>query len=329
MKALVVGLGSIGQRHARNLRHLLPGAQVVALRRTGDITPDPAVRVVRTLEEALAGSPDLAIVCSPASCHLQDCMALARAGVPMLVEKPIAASTDGVQDLLDLCRSSSLVVAVGYHLRFSPGLLAIHEALRCGRIGRVMGVKAEVGQYLPDWRPGTDYRLGVSARKDMGGGVLRELSHEFDYLCWLMGEVEAVTGWAGRLSGLDIDVEDTAEAVLHFRSGAVGNVHLDMTQSMAVRSCRILGTGGALAWDGLTHQATLHVMGQEGWTALTPAGGTDRNALFVAELADFIRCVESGATPRVTGEDGLRALEVVQAVEASSSMGRTVQCKGR
>lgn len=243
----------------------------------------------------------------------------------MLVEKPIASSGEGVQALLSRCRQKSLPLMVGYHLRFSPALRLVRAALNQGAIGRAISARAEVGQYLPDWRPGSDYRCGVSARSELGGGVLRELSHEFDYLRWLLGEVEEVTGWAGRLGDLEIDVEDTAEGILRFRSGAVGSVHLDMIQSSPVRSCRILGTSGTLLWDGLSHRVSLHSRAEGSWKELHPADAFDRNAMFLAELEHFISCVKTGATPEVTGEDGLRALEIALALEASSSQGRTIR----
>jgi predicted dehydrogenase len=325
MRFLLVGLGSIGQRHLGNIRLLQPGAQGVVLRRMGGDSPDSAIRVVRSMETALEAHPDFAIVCSPTSCHLQDCLSLAESSVPMLVEKPIASSLEGVQALLDQCRKKALPLMVGYHLRFSPALHIVRDALEQGRIGRVVSVRAEVGQYLPDWRSGSDYRRGVSARRDMGGGVLRELSHEFDYLRWLLGEVDEVTGWAGRLGDLEIDVEDTAEAILRFRSGAVGSVHLDMIQSSPVRSCRILGTSGTLLWDGLSHRVSLHSRAEGGWKELHPADAFDRNAMFLAELEHFISCVMTGTVPEVTGEDGLRALEIALALEASSSQGRTIR----
>lgn len=325
MRYLLIGLGSIGHRHLGNLRHILPDAQGVVLRRMGRDTPDSSVRVVRSMETALETHPDFAIVCSPASCHLEDCRSLAESGVPMLVEKPIASSLEGVQALLNQCREKTLPLMVGYHLRFSPALQIVRAALDQGRIGRVISARAEVGQYLPDWRPGTDYRNGVSARRDLGGGVLRELSHEFDYLRWLLGEVDEVTGWAGRLGDLEIDVEDTAEAILHFRSGALGSVHLDMIQSSPVRFCRILGTSGTLLWDGRSQRVSLHSRAQGNWKELHPADAFDRNAMFRAELEHFLSCVRTGAPPQVTGEDGLRALEIALAVEASSSQGRAVR----
>ncbi|MGA2081045.1 MAG: Gfo/Idh/MocA family oxidoreductase [Holophaga sp.] len=318
----MVGLGSIGRRHLANLRALRPEAELWALRRTGGDRPDPGVKVVRAMDEALALEPAFAVVASPAPFHVADAMALAVAGVHLLVEKPIAHALEGVRDLIDLCRAHSLVLMTGYSLRFSPALKAMREALDRGRIGRVLGFRAEVGQYLPDWRPGTDYRQGVTARAELGGGAVLELSHEFDYLRLLLGEAEEVCAWTATRGDLDLDVEDWAEALIRFQDGVLGSVHLDLLQRAPVRSCRIVGSEGTLVWDGLADTASLF-RPSPGWTELA-AGGADRNQLYLDELAHFLDCVRTGAAPAVTGEDGLRALELALAVKASARDGRTV-----
>ena len=115
--------------------------------------------------------------------------------------------------LLALCHQRRLVLMVGYNFRFYPPLQAMRQALVEGCIGRLISLRAEAGQYLPDWRPGSDYRQGASARRELGGGVVLELSHELDYIRWLGGEVESVGALVGKLSDLEIEVEDTAEIV--------------------------------------------------------------------------------------------------------------------
>jgi len=116
----------------------------------------------------------------------------------------------------------------------------------------------------------------VSARAALGGGALLELSHEIDYVRWLAGEVTAVAAAVGRLGNLEIDVEDSADLMLTFASGARGTVHLDMLQRPATRTCRIVGSEGTLAWDGIRHQVRVHRPGGDGWETLpAPACGRD------------------------------------------------------
>ncbi len=315
MRGLVVGLGSIGRRHLANLRTLLPDADLWALRRTGADAPVPAVKVVSTLEAALEARPQFAILASPSPFHVAEALVLAEAGVHLLIEKPISDQREGLSRLIELCHNRSLVLMTGYNLRFAPSLQALREALP--RIGRVLSVRAEVGQYLPDWRPGSDYLRGVTARPELGGGVVLELSHEFDYLRWLLGEVASVCAVTGTRGDLGLAVEDLAEVLLTFESGAIGSVHLDLLQRAPTRTCRVVGTEGTLEWDGLRRGLRLFTQG--GWTELLrpEAAPADRNRIYLEELSHFLTCIETGAAPRVTGEDGLRALEIALAVKAS------------
>lgn len=329
MRLLVVGLGSMGRRHLTNLRRLAPDADITVWRqhaRPQDALPAPpeADRVVFRLGDALASRPEAAVVACPTSFHVQTATALAERGVHLLIEKPLSHTLTGVDVLLDVCRGRDLVALVGYVLRFHPPLRVIRQAIMEERIGRVVGVRAEVGQYLPEWRPGTDYRRGVSAREDLGGGAVLELSHELDYVRWLVGEVEAVGAQLARLGNLELDVEDTAEITLRFRNGAVGSVHLDMVQRAPTRSCRVIGTEGTLTWDGSAHQVRVYTASTGAWSDLCPAAEIDRNEMYLAEMRHFLDCVNGKSSPEVPGEEGRRVLEIALAAKQSSREQRVV-----
>ena len=126
-----------------------------------------------------------------------------------------------------------------------------------GVAGRLVSIRAQFGQYLPDWHPWEDYRRGYSARRDMGGGVVLDRVHELDYVRWLMGNVTEVCALSGKLSSLEIDSEDTAEILLRFESGAFGSVHLDYVRRD--RDCRleIVGEEGTLEWSYQRHARVL------------------------------------------------------------------------
>ena len=330
MRALLVGLGSIGRRHLANLRELLPEADITILRHDQNNGRDStgcelADRIVYRLDDALDESPDIALIASPSACHLETAIPLAREGVHLLVEKPVSHTLDGVSELIDVCTHQSLVLLVAYNFRFYAPLQVLHEAVRQGRIGRVLGFRAEVGHHLSEWRPGTDYRQGASARKELGGGVLLELSHELDYARWLVGDVESVYSQVVQTGDLEIDVEDLAELTLSFKDGAVGNVHLDMVQRCPARSCRVIGSDGTLTWDGATHHSRWFSAQSGRWTDLHPPGEVDRNEAYMAEMRHFLDCVEGRATPAVTGDDGRQALAIALAAKRSSQLKKAVQ----
>ncbi len=330
MRVLIVGLGSIGRRHLANIRKVNRDALITVwhqhARNRGETENHLAIdHIAYSIEEALEFKPDVALIASPAASHVATGISLARQNVHLFIEKPISATQDGVSELLHICRERSLTLMVGYNLRFYRPLQIMRQALMDGQIGRAVSFRAEVGQYLPDWRPGTDYRQGVTARRDLGGGAVLELSHELDYARWFMGEVETLSAQIGKLSDLEIDVEDTAEIILKFRSGAIGNVHLDLIQRVPTRSCTIIGTEGTLIWTWDTHCVKLFSSATNAWTDLHPASMIDRNEMYVIELMHFLDCVKDGCLPLVSGDDGRRVLEIALAAKRSAQEQRVVR----
>lgn len=323
-RVLLVGLGSIGRRHARIARQLLPDAEIVALRHSDGAGPEePGVdRSVRAMDEALAARPQIAVVANPASHHLDVALRLADAGVHLLVEKPIASSSRGVPELIDLCRARGVVLMTGYNLRFLASLRRFREIVHAGRVGRTLSVRAEIGQFLPAWRPGTDYRQTVSAQAALGGGVLLELSHDIDYLRWLFGEVSWVSAILSRQSALEIDVEDSAHLTLGFGPGTEGvaviaTLNMDFVRHDTTRTCTVIGDAGSLRWNAASGVVEVFEPGATAWTTLATEPA-DRDASYVAEWTHFLSCVERGAEPKVSGADGLAVLRVIDAARRSS-----------
>lgn len=323
MRILIVGLGSIGRRHLANLKLIQPTARAViwhqhTKEKAALEIPLETDKVVYNLEEALNTLPDAALITNPASLHIETSLTLARQGIHLFIEKPLSNSMNGVDELIDLCHKRSLILMVGYNLRFYRPLQVMRQALIEGQIGRPVVLRAEVGQYLPEWRPGRDYRHTTSAKHVLGGGAVLELSHELDYARWLLGEVKTVHAQIEHLSDLEIDVEDVAEIILQFSNGGIGNIHLDMIQQPATRICRVIGTKGTLIWDGLSHRVQLYRAGEGMWRDLHPETKIDRNEMYVTELRHFLECVNGDKSPSVNGEEGRRVMEVALAVKRSS-----------
>ena len=328
VRGLIVGLGSIGKRHLRNVREMLPESEITLLRRPPgsgtELESKLADRVVCHLEEALDPLPDFAIIASPAPCHIETAIALARRGVHLLVEKPLSNRLEGVDELLEVCRHGQLVLLIGYTMRFHRSLQMVKRALDQGLVGKLLGIHAEVGQYLPDWRPSADYRTSVTARRELGGGALLELSHEIDYVRWLGGEVKSVQATSERLSELEIDVEDWAEVVMRFANGGVAQVHLDLVQRSAVRQGRAIGSEGTVQWELMTDRVQWYSSAKRTWSDLLPVGAANRNEMYQELLSHFFCCLRGEGSPAVTGEDARRVLEIVFAARESASSGRLI-----
>ena len=296
------------------------------------MTPDGfAVPSVTTIldatkpEEAKQFFPEISVICTPASEHLDIAHSLLSVGSHLLIEKPLSNSQVGVVDLVKECQNNEKKMVVGYNLRFLNSLNQFKGYLDYGIVGDSLSVRCEVGQYLPNWRPDFDYRLSVSARENRGGGVLLELSHEIDYLMWIFGEIEWVQAILSKQSKLEIDVEDSAHLILGFcrsgsRTGLIATLNLDFIRHDASRKCIVIGEKGTLLWDGITNQVFLLNAEEREWKILyEDDSGLD--ASYLNEWLHFKQCLEGIKDPLVSGIDGLRVLQVVDAARQSSTTG--------
>lgn len=326
MKFLIVGLGSIGKRHLNNIRIIDPEAKITIwhTRSRQEIEPAGVVREVFCYEDAISPKPDIAIIANPASAHIPIAQKLSQEGIDLFIEKPLSSTMEGISELLQIQKISGNLIIVGYNFRFHPALNVLKQCITEGKIGKLVGIRAEVGQYLPDWRPGTDYRLSVSAQKELGGGVILELSHEIDYTRWLAGEITSVMSMTDHVSDLDIDVEDSAEIILKFSSGALGSIHLDMIQRTPARSCKVIGTLGTAIWDGASDSVMIYTIETNQWNQANPVGKTDRNRMYLSEMEHFISCCRNRNEPDVTISDGKRVLEIALAALESSKNKRCI-----
>ncbi len=316
MKFLIAGLGSIGRRHLHNLI-ALGEEDIVLYRSHRSSLPDEELKdfpVETDFEAALAHRPQAVIISNPTALHLEVAIPAALAGCHILMEKPVSHSLEHIDILVNAVDKSGSRILIGYQFRFHPGLQQIKKLLDEGAIGRPYSAHAHWGEYLPGWHPWEDYRQGYAARADLGGGVVRTLCHPLDYLRWLMGEVTAVRALTDQLGGLEIEVEDTAEIALRFESGALGSVHLNYLQRPGVHRLEIIGAEGTIQWDNADGSVRIYRAAASQWEVFLAPEGFERNALFLDQTRHFIDVVQGRAAPRCTLDDGVRALELVQAV---------------
>lgn len=314
---LIVGLGSVGRRHAENL-FALGVTDVVACRIRGEPVGGIAatVRTHSDLETALTlERPDAVLVTNPTALHLPVALAAARRGCHLYIEKPLADTLAHVDDLEALVAEHALVAMVGCNLRFHPAYRRLKALIADGAIGRPLAARFEVGHYLPEWHPWEDYRQGYSARARLGGGVVLTLIHELDFAYDLFGDVSRVAALTAKASHLDTDVEDLAEILLEFRSGMLASVHMNHVQRPAARRCRLIGESGTADWDVLTGDIVVaRDDRRERFT--TPA---EWNESFSLALAHFLECVTLGKVPSPSLAEGRRVLEVALAAKQAAA----------
>lgn len=321
-RILIIGYGSIGKRHLHLSRNLFPDADIRVLRHLKSIsTPEKSNGCFNNIEDALDFAPQLAVIASPATFHTEVAIKLTEWGVHLLIEKPLSASQESVKRLLDLSVQNNTVILVGYNLRYLSSLQEFRSALHLQKIGKVLSVRCEAGQFLPSWRPNTDYKKSVSALSKLGGGVLLELSHEIDYLRWIFGEVEWVTAILSQQSDLEIDVEDTAHLIFGFTPNTISkiqviaSVDLDFIRHDTARSCTVIGDKGSLRWNGLAGTVEQFNLDSKIWVEVFRDEEMDS---YVSEWKHFLNCISGDEKPLITGKDGLKIIEIIESARKSS-----------
>jgi predicted dehydrogenase len=324
----VIGCGSIGKRHTRNLLSLgvknIVAFDVQRARRA-EVEQEFGIETLGSLDAAWAWRPYVCLVTAPTSLHVNLARSAVEQGAHVFIEKPLSHEWVGVERLLDLVARRSVITLVGCNLRFHPGLRKIQELLRQNAVGRVIAARVAVGQYLPDWHPWEDYRKTYSARRDLGGGVILDAIHEIDYVRWLLGEVTNTVCFAGKLSKLEIDTEDTAAILLRFQNGAFGEVHLDYVQRAYSRTCQIIGDEGTIHWDFAAGQVRFYSSQDQRWSGFVNPAGWEMNQMYLDEMAHFLSCIDGREAPESNVFDAAKVLQIALAAKASATEKRWIE----
>jgi predicted dehydrogenase len=333
MKFLIAGLGSIGRRHFRNLI-ALGERDIVLLRSHRATLPDDELAgypVETDIHEALKKhKPDAVIVANPTALHLDIAIPAAETGCAILLEKPISDSLDRLDILQQAARKNGSKILVGFQFRYHPTLNKARELIQENAIGKVLTFHAHWGEYLPQWHPWEDYRASYAARADLGGGVIRTLTHPLDYLCFLIGEAESLWSFNGHISPLELDVEDVAEIGLKFKNGAIGSVHLNYVQRPPSHRLEVVGTHGTLRWDngdGILYFSRVSTpFGSYSnnppdlvTETFFPPERFERNQLFLSQTRHFIETARGESEPICRLEDGIMALQMALAAVKSQT----------
>ncbi len=239
MIVLIIGYGSIAKKHKAALDSLYPDARVFALR-SGTKAGSAEIEGVQSIfdPEEIPADTDFAIISSPTFRHTESIRMLAERNIPLFIEKPLAHTLEGLEDIASLIREKKLFSYVACNLRFLPALQFLHDTL-AARQKRVNEVNVYAGSYLPDWRPHLDYKTNYSAHENMGGGVHLDLFHELDYVCWLFGMPEYSNSICRSKSSLGINAIDFASYSLVYDT-FVATVQLNYYRRVAKRTLEVV-----------------------------------------------------------------------------------------
>tara|TARA_A100000164_G_scaffold380894_1_gene430030 strand:+ start:4597 stop:5586 length:990 start_codon:yes stop_codon:yes gene_type:complete len=252
-KILICGLGSIGSYYVNLILKKWPSFRISILR-SGFGRPKKEELLVENVftenNKAIKWKPDFCIVASPAPFHLSQALFFGREGIPLLIEKPIGIPFQENclwQELILI--STKVPIYVGYVLRHYSCAKILKMYLTSNLIGEVLESDFYSGSWLPLWRPNIDYKKSVSARKELGGGVLLELSHEIDLALYFFNNLKINYSFITNTNTLDIDVEDQAFLKGFNNKNTLINIRLNFCSKIEKRYLFIRGTKGEINWD--------------------------------------------------------------------------------
>jgi predicted dehydrogenase len=317
---MIVGCGSIGQRHAKNAKKL--GVQNVILcdicmGRLKEFAAELGTNYFyASYHEALKRHPETeaAIISTPSAIHVEPATFFAQNGVPIFVEKPLSNNLDGVDPLIEITGENNVVAMMGQSYRFHEGFIQLKSLLDENIIGKIYHVNYQGGHYLPDWHHDQDYRKEYVAQKRLGGGVLlTSTSHSFDTVQWLFGNIKTIQGWKTKLSHLEIDVEDSVFCLANTEYDVVVICQSDFIQRKNRHEMLIVGKNGHIKADFIKNQ--IEIFNIEKVEKIIEYD-FNPNQRYVEELIHFFKLIENGTIKHdLDLNTGYKVLELIKSRE--------------
>lgn len=309
MKIIVIGAGSIGERHIRAFKRL-GGISVSLVDPRADRAKEMAARYgcedsYTGIEAAPLELFDAAVIATPANFHVPIGIACASRGLHLLVEKPLAANLEGIAELIAICESKRLVGAVGYTLRFDPTIIKLRELVQTGLPGPLFSVRSVCTHYLPDSRP--DYKQAYYSSANAAAGVILDLSHELNYLEWIFGDLDLESCRRAQVPELNIADEAIADMWLRRSDGVLAQIHLHGTDRHLSRECFVVGSEASLAANILAGEILVERVGKE---TKRMQCASERDEAHLDEARDFVDAIREKRSPRCSIREALRTLQV-------------------
>ena len=344
MKALFVGLGGIGQRHLRILKNLYPNIKIAAVRNRGktfeigdDLKINKNVNIIKkykisnysSISQSLKFNPDFAIVANPTSMHMSTTTELVKNKIPVLMEKPISNNILGLKNLLKLSNKNKVPVMVGYMMRFNPCATQIKDYIDKNILGNLYSVIVTINSYMPNWHKYESYNAFYAGQKKLGGGVILTEIHEIDLLNWFFGKPKKISAVGGKLSNLNLDVEDTVsilmEQKIHGRSIPI-NVNMSYVQKAPIRKFLLLGEYGSLEWDIINNTLSLnnyHNNVHKDHKYLK----FKRNDMFKKQMKHFIGSIKNNKKPITSIENVMKGHLTALLIKKAIQSGKFIKVK--
>jgi predicted dehydrogenase len=324
---LVVGSGSAGKRHARNLAALGCAVSCVdprADRRQELAEETPVASEFDSVENALSGSEQFhgVVVASPPAFHVDQAIAALDTNLPVLLEKPVSPDATSARKLARACNSSGTPLLLGYTWRWWPPLRHAKAKLESGSIGNLRHIRFTMSAHLADWHPWERYQDFFMSNQELGGGALLDESHWIDLALWFFGMPRSVYARIEKISDLEIDADDNVDMILEFDDGLRATLHLDLFGRPHEKSILFVGEQGSCRWTESPNCVAFSGEQADGWDETLFE--CERNDMFMSVAEEFLGVLDGKRLPTCTIEDGVRVLDVIEAARRSHEDGQCI-----
>lgn len=292
---MVMGAGSIGERHIRILQKLGYTNIWVYRQRNlplRNVTSD-SVKIFTSTDKIQEIKPVVAMICTPTSQHMEQAIFCAGLGIHVLIEKPLSHTLTGMKNLKKTAESSHTCIQIAYMLRYHPLFQTVKKYVETSKMGCLLSMQCYWGEYLPDWHPWEDYRKSYAARKELGGGAALTLSHDVDLVNWLSGsKVKKWNTQKNDSSLLEIDVESAADISIAYENGITAHCHMNFHERIPRRWYRFVFEQGSIEVDYLKSELVIcHIDGSVNRKKIPDF---NRNQLYESQTLDFFNRINEG-----------------------------------
>jgi len=328
MRILIIGCGSIGKRHIRNLLSLKAGdifAFDISRKKLREVKNiSSSIKVFTDLDKIWQINPEIAFIAVPTALHVRYAIKAANNGCHLFIEKPLSNDMRRLRELINIVRKKKIVTFLGYNYRFNECLIRTKKLLEGNVIGKIISGRAHFGSFLPARHPGEDYRLGYGGKRSLGGGVVLDaLSHHLDALIFLLQQPKQVFSYCCRRSELDIDVEDLAEVLIEFSGGEVISLYADFIQRPYKNTLELIGSKGTILCDFAANKLKYYNARKKNWSIF--CGDPDSNKPYMMEIRRFIACVKNRSSAPADITCGRRQLGILMKIKKSSKIKKWVK----
>jgi len=328
MKFLVIGLGSMGKRRIRNLKHLKEDDVIgFDLRedRRKEVEEKHGIKTFDDINEAMKENPDAFIISTPPNHHLEYEMLAAKNKKHFFCEAGVF--NEGIEELISL--SKDIVAAPSATLRFKPSIRKIKELIKGDRIGNVVAFVYHMGQYLPDWHPWeeiTDYYVGqrdTSAVREM-------VPFELEWLTWIFGDIKRISCMKGKFSGLKADIDDVYQMIFEFKDRILGHVLVEVVSRDPVRRIRIVGEKGTIEWSWSEDVVKLYDPEKKEWIEFKEEGFKEegyiaKENMYIEEIRSFLAAIRREEEYPYSLEEDNKMLGLLQKAEQSEESNKHIE----